>query len=399
MHKIEICKNILSAFEKGKPFLFKQLVFNYNFSKFEANRSITSMLEYASVILADATANFDHDIGYVGKVLIRTPQNYPISNGFWVFNLALFLQCDIHWLFPGNSSELVNWLNHLVGKFKYNNEIIFKNENESCDQLEIENFCPELFTFIGSSCRFNEVKRVTSIRRMKLIGETGGNNIAICGKNTDLKKLIEEVSIQLYRHWGQNCNSVRTIYVSLSDYDVFVKQLQKELYQDYSAITPTGFVNKNYKHRYFNFIETAKTYCKNIISISDIVKLIEVGKEQTLHLFKEEWMGPAIAVIPYEETNEIQSILKLVEVFSISFWGKFQDNFTTKLINNANFPMHSFDNLVTSDPNRPWYGGNKTGDGFLLGKQFIQQFQKKSNDIINEDKKVLSEEVISSYLG
>lgn len=129
------------------------------------------------------------------------------------------------------------------------------------------------------------------------------------------------------------------------------------------------------------------------------MKLREVEQECALDLFKEEWMGPVISIVPYESDKEIYNVLRQIEVFSISFWGEFQSKFTSKLIQETNFPMHSFNSLVTSNPNHPWYGGNKTGEGFLLGRQFIQQFQKKSNDTNNEDKKILSEEVISYYLG
>lgn len=399
MYQIELYNKFWRAIEVGKPFLIEQLVSNYNFSLYEAKRAVDSIIEYAPIIKSNTLNNINPQVDYVDKILIRTPQNYPLSNGFWVFSLALILECDIHWLLSGKSNEIVNWLQQLVNRIKFNNEIRFIVEQKSSIISEVCNYKPELFTFIGSSARFNDIKMQISFHKMNLIAETGGVNIAICGYKTNYLKMIKDTCKQIYRHWGQNCNSVRVVYVPRAYYQYLLVGITKQLNQDYSIISPNRFVNNYYRINYLKFVDKIKNYCKKIVSIGDTVKLIEVKNEYVLNLLEEEWMGPAISIIPYDSNNEVYNILRFVEVFSISFWGEFESNFIAKLLLETDFPMHSFNKLVSSNPNNPWYGGNKTGEGFILGKQFVQQFQKKNNDTNFSNKEILSEEVISSNLG
>lgn len=269
----------------------------------------------------------------LGTIGIITAFNFPFAVAGW--NSAISLICGNTQILKG--SETTSLVNIVIQKIF--NEVLQKNNIDGgvttlCQgygnfvgEYIIRDNRIDLVSFTGSTDVGRRVGAMVGCRFGRTILELGGNNAMIIdssinmNENIDIDIAVKSVLFAAIGTNGQRCTSLRRLYIHSSNYDVFLKKLQK-MYSKIKIGNPNkkgidfGPLHSNKATEQFKkTIETIKKQGGKVIyggkriyesdcPPTNFVQPTLVEIDPKKDIVKEESFLPILYVMKYESLDE-----------------------------------------------------------------------------------------------
>ncbi len=259
-------------------------------------------------------------------------------------------------------------------------------------------------SFTGSTEVGKGIMRNASINLKKITLELGGKSPNIIFADSDLDKAVEgAVKGASFQNQGQSCGAGTRIYVEKSVYNEVVERItvQVKNIKVGNPLNPTTMmgplVSKQHHERVISYIESARKDGATILTGGNIPKDKELSDgyyleptlitnlDENCSAVKEEIFGPVIAVLPFEEIDEVIERANLTDYgLAAGVWTK-DISKAHKMIDVIEAGTVWVNGYLLMNDNMPFGGYKQSGFGKELGYEGIEGYTKLKSVVINLD--------------
>lgn len=192
--------------------------------------------------------------------------------------------------------------------------------------------------------------------------ELGGKNPAVLGHDADLRRAAIRIAAGRMTNGGQLCLSPDYVFVPRHDLRVFVDHLVERL----SKVTPEEHTSTRHPDRLAAIIDDARSRGARVVEAGVATVLLNVSDD--MRVMQEEIFGPAIAVLPYDELDDVIAHVNARPsplasyYFGRAGFAEFKARTRSGGITRDDFALHTFVNGV------PFGGVGASGMGAYHGR-------------------------------
>ncbi|MBP3982470.1 aldehyde dehydrogenase family protein [Acidovorax sp. JG5] len=212
-----------------------------------------------------------------------------------------------------------------------------------CGQALVDHPLVKKVSLIGSTATGKSILRSAAEKVMPVSLELGGKNPLIICPEADMDKAIEGAVKGMNFTWaGQSCGSTSRCFVHRSVYDRVIKEMVQKISQLYRCGLPTDpattmgcLVSKAQYEKVMSFIDSAHKEGARLVcgGVRPSDKALDNGWFVTatvfadvtpaMRLFREEVFGPVLAVIPWDEEEDLLRMVNGLDFgLTASIWTK-----------------------------------------------------------------------------
>lgn len=212
-----------------------------------------------------------------------------------------------------------------------------------CGQALVDHPLVKKVSLIGATSTGVSILRAAAEKVMPVSLELGGKNPLIICPEADLDKAIDGAIRGMNFTWaGQSCGSTSRCFVHRSVYNRVIEEMATQIPLRYRCGLPTEMdttmgclVSRQQYDKVMGFIKSAKSEGARLICGGDrpddpalvqgwfVNPTVFADVNPQMRLFREEVFGPVLAVIPWDEENELLSMVNALDYgLTASIWTK-----------------------------------------------------------------------------
>lgn len=196
-------------------------------------------------------------------------------------------------------------------------------------------------SLIGSTNTGSAILRAAADKIMPVGLELGGKNPLIICPEADLDKAIEGAIRGMNFTWaGQSCGSTSRCFVHRSVYDRVIDTMAREIPARYRCGIPTdpattmgSLISRAQYDKVLSFIDSAKAEGARLVCGGTrpadpalargwfVEATVFADVTPSMRLFREEVFGPVLAVVPWDDEEELMTMVNSVDYgLTASIW-------------------------------------------------------------------------------
>ena len=326
-----------------------------------------------------------HMFGPVGRVAIRTPASYPLSNGAWALAPALLAGNSISWLFPPECVYTRSVMQSILRSSGCDSRVeLLDPSNDEATVLASGE--PDFLVYVGSRYGARTVLEKGKVREVGRILETGGVNLHVASEESEPESVAKTVLCGILRHSGQCCNKPTHFAVPSTGMQEFLAACADQLHSTSGKVLESiqvlrPLATRRYANGYDVYRASVESLVERVLSPArwpEGAPRPFVGHTTRLdaRLAPLEAIGPGVILFGYESYQELLHLFSDCDIFSLVFHGGSFCSKKLEMASELGSPMLGLNALPSSNAQTRWQGATRSGAGFLLSSESIFQFTK-----------------------
>lgn len=257
-------------------------------------------------------------VGVVGQII---PWNFPLLMASWKLGAALAVGCTVV-IKPAMETPLsLIYAAQLFKEAGFPDGVvnIIPGPGDTVGEALTNHTDIDKLAFTGSTAVGTEVMKKAAEQIKNVTLELGGKSPAIVLSDADLEETIEGVyNGTMYNH-GQNCSACTRVYVQRDVYDDVIEKLKERAskVQVGPSMDPNSdmgpLISERQQQRVLDYIEKGKQEGAKLVcggqKVYDegyyVEPTIFVDVEDDMTIAREEIFGPVMAVLVFDEVDEV----------------------------------------------------------------------------------------------
>ncbi len=246
--------------------------------------------------------------------------------------------------------------------------------------------------FTGSPDIAKHVQRSAADHLVPVTLELGGKNPMVVGRDADITIAASRIARGRLLNGGQVCLCADYVFVPAHRCDEFVVAAQRQFRTSFPTVVGnpdyTSIVDDKNYHRVLGLIEDARAKGANVIEAGPegedlpsaaerkIAPTILTGVTQEMRVMTEEVFGPVLAVLPYDDLDEVIDYINAGPSPLAAYWmGKDSDDFRRYCARTRSGGVTRNDIMIHAAVDGAPFGGvGNSGMGAYHGKAGFDTF-------------------------
>jgi aldehyde dehydrogenase (NAD+) len=252
----------------------------------------------------------------------------------------------------------------------------------------IEHFEPRFIFFTGSERAGRAIAVQAAQRLTPVLLELGGKSPAVLDGSTPMDVTAKRIMLAKFLNAGQTCVAPDYVLVQRDHLAPFVAELTRQIQTSYGphplkSQDLAQIVNERHFERLRSLMESGRIVCGGQSDEKErrIAPTILVDVDLDSPLMKEEIFGPLLPVLPYENEEELLSLLdRNPDPLSLYVFSR-DRAFVERLISGVRFGGGAINNAAVQlgNPHLPFGGVGRSGHGSYHGRFGFEAFSHKKS--------------------